>query len=103
MSAGSSVDGDRRSRGSRTRPGTSSPCSRKPRADAPRPSRPPGGDRHGTLGRVTQVPAQRTDSASARASLVPSALVYTLLFTAVGAWSAYASVLFANLGVGLAV
>ncbi len=33
---------------------------------------------------------------------MPSATVYAVLFTAVGAWSGYSSVLFADLGVGLA-
>ena len=39
----------------------------------------------------------------ARASFVPSAVVYFLLFTAVGCWQVYASVLFADFGVSLAV
>ena len=44
------------------------------------------------------------DAASGmRGALTRSAIVYMLLFCAVGCWSAYASVLFADLGVGLAV
>ena len=39
----------------------------------------------------------------ARVSFVPSAVVYLLLFTAVGCWQVYASVLFADFGVSLAV
>ena len=38
-----------------------------------------------------------------RGALTRSAIVYMLLFCAVGCWSAYASVLFPDLGVGLAV
>jgi MFS transporter, PPP family, 3-phenylpropionic acid transporter len=38
---------------------------------------------------------------STRGSLVPSAAVYLLLFSAVGCWSAYATVLFADQGVDL--
>ena len=34
--------------------------------------------------------------------MVPSAVAYILLFSAVGAWTAYATVLFADFGVGLA-
>jgi len=40
---------------------------------------------------------------SARTSLVPPAIVYLLLFGAVGCWSAYASVLFQDAGLDLAV
>ncbi|HKF84487.1 MAG TPA: MFS transporter, partial [Candidatus Limnocylindrales bacterium] len=47
--------------------------------------------------------ARTSDPAPAtRGSLVPSAVVYLLLFSAVGCWSAYATVLFADQGVGLA-
>jgi MFS transporter, PPP family, 3-phenylpropionic acid transporter len=46
--------------------------------------------------------APRDDALPERSSFVPSALVYWLLFTAVGCWSAYASVFFQDLGVGLA-
>jgi MFS transporter, PPP family, 3-phenylpropionic acid transporter len=42
-------------------------------------------------------------SASVRGALTRSAVVYMILFSAVGCWSAYASVLFGELGVGLAV
>jgi PPP family 3-phenylpropionic acid transporter len=47
--------------------------------------------------------ASEPDLPPARRSLVPSAVVYLLLFTAVGCWSAYASVLFADQGLNLAV
>jgi MFS family permease len=50
------------------------------------------------------VTASTTDpqAAGVRGALARSALVYMLLFSAVGCWSAYASVLFQELGVGLA-
>ena len=42
-------------------------------------------------------------AAEVRGALTRSAVVYMILFSAVGCWSAYASVLFQELGVGLAV
>ena len=42
-------------------------------------------------------------AAEVRGALTRSAVVYMILFSAVGCWSAYASVLFKELGVGLAV
>ncbi|HEY3335053.1 MAG TPA: MFS transporter [Candidatus Limnocylindrales bacterium] len=42
-------------------------------------------------------------AAEIRGALTRSAAVYMILFSAVGCWSAYASVLFKELGVGLAV
>ena len=42
-------------------------------------------------------------SSEVRGTLTRSAVVYMLLFSAVGCWSAYAPVLFQDLGVGLAV
>ena len=42
-------------------------------------------------------------AAEVRGALARSAVVYMILFSAVGCWSAYASVLFGDLGVGLAI
>jgi MFS transporter, PPP family, 3-phenylpropionic acid transporter len=55
----------------------------------------------GTLGHVTPTPGPPASGIGS--ALARSAIVYMFLFSAVGCWAAYASVLFQELGVGLAV
>ena len=58
----------------------------------------------GPLRHTDRVSSSREPSASeVRGALTRSAVVYMILFSAVGCWSAYASVLFKEQGVGLAV